>query len=931
MIKYIEKAFNVRRNELAPASFLFAYLFLIIGCYMMGQAIGKAMFLSVFPKQLPQAIMVTAVAVGLFASFYIRLSHRIRIEKVIIGSLVFFSLSFVLFWWMTQFHSKWAYALIYVWIYMVGAMGPAMGWTLGNYVLTTREARRVFGFIGAGAVSGGTAGGFVTTGLIDGKFARPETLLLVVAGCLGVCAILVKLLFIQSRQRLAEVSGAPSSSTDMPKSFLAIWNYIRTSRYLVLITALIANGCMATTIIGYQFDMIVKAHFGGDKAAMSSFFGSFYGYIGVAAFLVQILLTGRLLRALGIRVTLLVLPVVFIGGTVLVLVIPALITVIVLKGSQNLLRYSLDKSSAELLYLPVAPASIKGQIKSFIDGFIWRTADGIAGFILWVFANVMNISPARIGAVNIFVLLGWLAIAFGVRREYLNVLRRAIERKTLDPDRIATEVLDSTTTEVLVMSLERGGEQDVLYGLSLFEVGRAPGTHPALRGLLENPSPAVRQRALRLLSDAGDRKIQPQVEKMLGDESPEVRAEALHYLVVHTGADPLMLLSSETTLPDYVVQASVVTYLARTEQADNEAAGQVIFEGMLATTEEDSALSRSEAARVLGLIPPTSNLQSHLPQLLRDRDSKVVEQALLAAGKTHNRDVLPLVIDKLGTPELLGAVRAALGEYAERAVGTLQDYLNDPRVALSVRKQIPNVLARIATPEAAGVLTGSLLQNDPGLRFDLLKALNKMRRWEPTLVTPDEQFQDMLIAELMGYYRSFQILAAVDPNAGSEVRSAEKQTVLCRALRERMALELERIFRLLALLYAPRDIHNAYAGLTSGQPRLRANSLEVLENLLRADLYKMLVCALDPELTMQDRLRYAQRLCHATVGSRGEAIRILLHSEDRWLRACALHAVGELQLVELNEELRRVSHSGDELLEETWNWANARLEASATA
>src|SRR5205823_8526162 len=101
--------------------------------------------------------------------------------------------------------------------------------------------------------------------------------------------------------------------------------------------------------------------------------------------------------------------------------------------------------------------------------------------------------------VNMVILFGWIGVAYAVRREYLNVLRQAIERRTLDPERTAAGVLDSTTTEVLAESLKRGQEQQLLYGLSLFEIGREPGRHPVLRGLLEHASPAVRQRALRLL------------------------------------------------------------------------------------------------------------------------------------------------------------------------------------------------------------------------------------------------------------------------------------------------------------------------------------------------------------------------------------------------------------------------------------------------
>ena len=927
MITYLEKALNVRRHEFVPAFLLFLYLFLVIAFYIMGQSVGDALFLNAFPNHLPHAIIGTALLSGLFVWVYIRLSHRVRLEQLIIGSMLFFSLSFVLFWWLTRLPGNFVYPLIYLWVYTAAVVGTATGWTLANYVLTTREARRVFGFIGAGAILGGIFGGFFTNAAT--QYVRSETLLLAMAVSLGMCAPLVKLLFWRTRQRRAELNLTPSAGGQAPKNLLESLALLRGSRYLLLITALIVIGSVTTTIIGYQFKVIAKAHYGADKASLTAFFGSFYGYMGIASFLLQLMLTGRLLRSLGIRVTLLILPFVYLAGSMLVLLVPTLVSVVVLRGSHNLLRYSLDRSSTELLYLPMAP-DIKSQIKSFLDIFMYRVADGAAGLVLWVFANLLHFTPGRISLVNFVFLGGWIAIAYGVRQEYLNVLRRAIQRHALDPERTATGILDATTTGVLALALEQGDEQQILYGLSLFEVGGQPGHHPMLRDLLKHPSPAVRQRALHLLSDTGDLEILPQAEVMLADQSIEVRTEAMHYLATHTGRDPLKLLGKDTELPDYSLQGSVAAYLARTEDPENLQAAQIIFQNMLHGTGPEAARARSEAARVLGTIPPPSSLHSELLNLLRDDDPEVLGHALLSAGNIQRRDFLPLVIEKLGQRRVVPAARAALVQYGERAVGTLQDYLNNEEVPLPVRKQIPGVLAGIPSPQSVAVLADSLIQGEPGLRYDVLKAMNKLRRSDPALLLPNAQLENMLRAELMGYYRSFQILAAVNPRSSTAAHAPSGESLLTRALRERMDHELERIFRLLALLYPPRDIHNAFAGLTSPRPQLQANALEVLENLLRNDLYRPLAYVLDPEMTLQQKLGFAHRLVHTSVNSHAEALRVLLHSEDRWLRACALHAVGEARLAELSADLPHVPRAGDALLEETWAWTNARLAPAAT-
>lgn len=1047
MIEYVGRIFSLKRDEVVPASLLFLYLFVAVGAFVgMGQAVGDTLFLSVFPTHLPRAMIGSALLSLPFATLYIRLSHRLRLEPLVLTTLGFFSVSFVLFWWLSRLGTNWVYMLVYVWVQTFGVMGPMMGWTLANYLLTTREARRVFGFIQAGAILGVPSIGFVTADILTHKHLSPQALLLVIGLMVSVCAVLVKLLFRNARERLAHVSAAAPAGKEAPKTFRQSWGQIRKSRYLMLIAALVTVSCVTTCILVYQFKLIAKdsyteqaiklhsaAEVKGDSASPSipldpplngnvltrspekattgkfsvetlagqyqvgavtetvsiegehtlvllvpgrpkytmvskdgttfvvkelglsvefkrdasgkvtgavfthtadlgAFFARFYGYMGLGTMLLQMVLTGPLLRKFGIRVALFILPVALIFPTGWVFLDPRILTASLMRGTHSLLRYSVDKSSAELLYLPIQP-EVKSQVKSFIDTFIWRSSDGVAGGILIILITAFKLDPGRVSLISLMLLAAWVAVAFGVRREYLNVLRRAIERRTLDPERLAASLLDSTTTEVLARGLEHAGEQQALYGLSLFEIGRQAAWHPALRRLLEHSSPAVRQRALGLLSEAGERGLVAQAEKMLGDPALEVRTEALHYLVAHTGQDPLQLLTSQTEFPDYAIQGSVVVYLARTGEPGHMPAARLMLESMLTRSDADAPLARKEAAVALGLIPPHSELHPELLGLLHDPEHAVVEQALLAAGRIRSRDFLPVVIERLSDPSLKIPARTALILYGDRAVGTLKDYLNDPDVPLALRKELPEVLAHIPTPESAAVLVESMIQSDPGLRYDVLKALNKLSRRDRKLLPEALDIADMLDAELMGYYRSLQILAAIDPQAGARaavVGSMEGMPLVARALGERMEHEFERIFRLLALLYPARDIYNAYVGLTSHRPQLQANALEVLEHMVKPDLYKRLASSLDPEIKLPEKLHFAEHFCHTRVESAPEALRILLHSGDAWLRACALFAIGKMKLVELADEIRvhRPSDGDDAWVAETWAWAASRLNAS---
>jgi len=111
MMASVQKMMGVRRDEFLPASLLFLYLFLVIGAYIIGQSVGDALFLSVYPKRLPHAIVATAVVAGIVFSVYIRLSHRLRMEPLIAGTLLFLAGAFALLWWLSQAHRRLAYVL----------------------------------------------------------------------------------------------------------------------------------------------------------------------------------------------------------------------------------------------------------------------------------------------------------------------------------------------------------------------------------------------------------------------------------------------------------------------------------------------------------------------------------------------------------------------------------------------------------------------------------------------------------------------------------------------------------------------------------------------------------------------------------------------------------------------------------------------------
>jgi AAA family ATP:ADP antiporter len=264
----------------------------------------------------------------------------------------------------------------------------------------------------------------------------------------------------------------------------------------------------------------------------------------------------------------------------------------------------------------------------------------------------------------------------------------------------------------------------------------------------------------------------------------------------------------------------------------------------------------------------------------------------------------------------------ALGKFGNSIVGALRDHLGDPSVPIEARKAIPDVLATLGTPAAASVLVDNVLQGDSSLRLRTIAALNKIRRLHPAIELDLQMLETVLAVEILGHYRSYEILATI----GAAPDSDEP---LLRALKESMQQDLERIFGLLGLLHPHLDVHSAYIGLQSPSISVSDNALELLDNVLKSQLREMLVPLLDRKVTVAERAQLAHRLVHTKVESRQEAVAILVASADPWLKSCGAYAIGALGIKPLEGELDRCLNDSDPLLRETARAAKLRLQEIA--
>jgi len=918
MKRWIERALNIHTGDLGRGTLLCACLFLVISSYVIGKVAGAALFLSRFQaKQLAYADISSSVLVAVVVAGYVLVARRVPLQSLLIGSTIFFASNCALFWGLAHyhFHLTWLFPVFYIWVKVFGVLAPTQIWTLANYVLTTREAKRVFGMVGGGAIAGWIFAGYFCK--VIARTFGTESLLLGMSLFLLICAGLILFVWRGGQVAVGGAHGMTEGSAESgPRSLFASMQLVFSSSYLRAIAAVICISSLVTTLTVWQF-LAIAQEFLVKKDALAAFLGDFNFYAGILSLSFQLLFTTRFLRRFGMGTSLFVLPVTVFLGSAGLLVLGTLGAAIALRGCDQVLRYSVDKSTTELLYLPL-PARIKLPVKWFIDTVIWRLGDGLAGLTVLIFATSLHLPVRQISWIALLFVSGWLAAVAVARRQYVATLKESITQHQVDVQQASTSVLDRSTAELLATKLSASDPNEILYALSLFEVERQRAAHPAIRGLLSHPSAQVRQKAITILSESGDQTARPDIEPLLRDTDLNVRTEALLYLTHHAHVDPLELIEEVGDFADFSVRSAVVAFLARPGQAQNLEAAQQILTSMVGEPGEGRQRHRVEAARLLGELPDC--FDPLLSNLLADPNPVIAREAIRSAGKLRKRRLVPDLLDRLAYHELRAEAAKALGEFGDTIIGALRDQLGDSSVAVEARREIPAIMVTIGTPAAAQVLMANLLESDTTLRFRTVSALNKLQRLHPEIETDTQMLETVLAAEILGHYRSYQIL--------EKLGTAERgEDPVARALTESMQQELERIFRLLGLLYPHLAVHSAYLGLQSKNVSVYDNALEFLDNVLKPQLREMLVPLLDGKVTVPERALLAQRLVRTKIENQEQAVAALVTSDNPWLRSCGAYAIGMFGMRSLEGELNRCLNDTDPLLREAARAAKQLLEA----
>lgn len=415
---------NIRREELPLALLMFSYFFLVITTFWILKPIKKTVFIGFYENRSfewlgpvldgPQAELIAKV-MNMFVAYlavvvFSALAKHLRRQQL---TFVFGGLFLAAYVGYSTLLNGAGEATVWSFYLFGDAFSTLMVATFFAFLndsVTPDKAKRIYGIVGLGGVTGGAFGSmFVRTLISDLDTATWMWI------CFGIGIAIIGVAFLAGRLVDRDPPpDEPAKPTDEPaKSGNPAFEGARLvfrSRYLLSVVAIVGLYEIVSTIMDFQFTATIVHYLEGP--AIGKQFATMYAFTNAVALVVQLVFTSFVMTRFGVGVALMVLPIAALGGSAAFMALPILWVGSLLNTADNAFSYSINQSAKEALYVPTTRDE-KYKAKAFIDMFVQRFAKAIAvGVSLGITSVFTDFSSVRwLSVFTVAMILLWLLAA----------------------------------------------------------------------------------------------------------------------------------------------------------------------------------------------------------------------------------------------------------------------------------------------------------------------------------------------------------------------------------------------------------------------------------------------------------------------------------------------------------------------------------------
>ncbi len=379
---------NIHPGEGVSVAWMILYSAAAIGGFLtIGLAAASALFLSNLPASATPFVFIASGASSIVVFLlYSLAANRLPTNALVLGSnLLLLAFALILRLLLSTSYGQTFPVLLILFLFVdAGAtLVITQFWVRAAQIFDPRQAKRLFGLIaGGGTVSATLAGLVLRSGV---ALIGVNNLLLIVAASLVICILCARSLEHIQRATSTPAGARAALKEEKPErsSILQDLRAILHSPLLLAISGLTILIALLINTGAYQYFLALQVIYAGRSEQMVKFLGMFQVITGVAALFMQLYLTSRVMRRLGVFSALIFFALAMAVGAGLALATGgALLAMALVRAADPIFRQTINQSAMTVLYLPV-PAGLRQRAKSILE-IAYAASFGLLGLVFLV-------------------------------------------------------------------------------------------------------------------------------------------------------------------------------------------------------------------------------------------------------------------------------------------------------------------------------------------------------------------------------------------------------------------------------------------------------------------------------------------------------------------------------------------------------------------
>jgi AAA family ATP:ADP antiporter len=396
---------NIRREEVGPALVAGLFFFCVLTALMVARPARETLGMQRGIEALRWLFMGTVLVTLLVNPVFGWLVSRFRRLVFVNATYLFFAFGLVAFYALLVLApasvGQTSGQVFYVWFSVFNLFAVMLFWALMADRFSLEQAKRLFGAIAVGGTLGAIFGPWLAS-----QLAKPlgtPALLLIAAGflvlALGAAAWLARL--------RPEEGHAPAGEAVIGGSAWEGLQAVVRSPYLLAVCAYVLILAVMVTFLYFTRLQMVAA-LGTNIDMRTAMFARIDMITQVATLVLQAVVTGHLMKRVGVSVTLALLPVTAALGFIGLAIAGSIAALVAFEATFRAVQRGIMRPARETLFT-VVPRTDRYKAKAFIDTFVYRTGD-VVGAQTEGLLKQLGMGLAALAAVALPLAAAWMAL-----------------------------------------------------------------------------------------------------------------------------------------------------------------------------------------------------------------------------------------------------------------------------------------------------------------------------------------------------------------------------------------------------------------------------------------------------------------------------------------------------------------------------------------